>query len=183
MIHIVGTCHKTQLWTDLVRKKALGAAPLSKVAAFEKFVRDTATTLQATVIAEELSEDTVLNYGYNAESVAVVVARDLNIRHIFCERNRRDAQSLVEFAPGATERALVTDHPKAVSERFAIRENWWATQLALFSPNTTDIVFICGAAHCETFPATLKHQGAQARIHCLDWTLTSEIPCPCCMDG
>jgi hypothetical protein len=182
MINIIGTCHKTQLWTDLVRKRALGAAPLSKVVAFQKFARDAAVTLRATIIAEELSEDTVLNYGYHAGSVAAVIARDLNLRHLFCEPSARDRQLFADLASVVAEGTFgVPSGP--VSERFTIRENWWARRLAPFSPNTTNIVFICGAAHCETFPGTLKQRGFEARVHCLDWTSTFEIPCPCCTDG
>ncbi len=97
MIHIIGTCHKTQLWTDLVRKRAFGAAPASKVGAFQRYVRDATINLQASAIAEELSEEVVLEYGYSAESVAASVARDLNIRHIFCEPSRRERKSLEEL--------------------------------------------------------------------------------------
>jgi len=183
MIHIIGTCHKTQLWTDLVRKRALGAAPASKVGAFQMYVRDATIKLQAAAIAEELSEEVVLEYGYSAESIAASVARDLNVRHIFCEPSRCDLKSLEELATTATEPVAIGGYPKPLHGRFAIREAWWAMRLAPLNPNTTDILFICGVDHCETFPETLKSGGFQVRIHCPDWTLTAEIPCPCCMGG
>ena len=84
MIHIVGTCHKTQILTDLVRKKALGAAPRSKLEAFEKFLAGAAAKLGAVAIGEEMSEDRILDYGHNAVSVPQLVAEQLNLTHLFC---------------------------------------------------------------------------------------------------
>jgi hypothetical protein len=40
-----------------------------------------------------------------------------------------------------------------------------------FSPNTSSIIFICGADHSLTFLSLLQRHGLNARIHCGDCTL------------
>jgi hypothetical protein len=192
MIHIIGTCHKTQIWTDLIRKKALGSAPLSKVEAFQRYLADAAVSLRAGAIGEEMSEDRILDYGYNATSVAQLVARHMNIAHVFCEPNQNERQKLglragdemVEHVNGIVQRTgrpFPEVHSEEVRKQFPIREAFWATRLAAHEPDTNSVVFICGADHCETFPESVRQKGLEARLHCPDWTLLSEIPCPCCM--
>lgn len=192
MIHIIGTCHKTQIWTDLVKKKALGAAPLSKVEDFQKYLTDAAISLCAGVIGEEMSEDRILAFGHNATSVAQLVARRLNLPHVFCEPNYTERQELglragdemvdhVNGIANRTDRGFLEVQSEEVRKQFAVRESFWVTRLAPHDPDTNSVVFICGADHCETFSETLRQKGLEARLHCPDWTLLSEIKCPCCL--
>jgi hypothetical protein len=138
MIHIIGTCHKTQICTDLIKRKALGAPPLSKVQAFQKYITDAAISLHAAVIGEEMSEDRISAYGYNAGSVAKTVAQRLNIAHVFCEPNQCERQKLglragdemvehVNAIVKSTGRAFLEVHSEEVRKQFPIREDFWAT--------------------------------------------------------
>ena len=192
MIYIIGTCHKTQVWTDLAKKKALGAVPLAKIKAFQTFLIDAAISLRAVTIGEEMNEERISAHGHNATSVAQLVARHLKIAHVFCEPNQNERQELglragAEMVQHVHEiatkngRAFDEVHTEEVRKQFPVRETFWTTHLAPYSPETNSVVFICGADHCETLPETLRQRGFDARLHCPDWTLLSEIPCPCCM--
>jgi hypothetical protein len=139
-----------------------------------------------------MSEDRILAYGHNATSVAQLVARHLKIAHVFSEPNQSERQELglragnemVEHVHGIANRtgtAFLEVHAEEVRKQFAVRESFWATRLAPHNPDTNSMVFVCGADHCETFPETLRQKGLEAKLHCPDWTLLSEIPCPCCM--
>jgi hypothetical protein len=192
MIHIIGTCHKTQIWSDLIKKKALGATPLSKMEDFQRYLSDAAVSLRVAAIGEEMSEDRILDYGHNATSVAQLVARHSNMAHVFCEPNQNERQKLglragdemVEHVNGIakkTGRPFLEVHSEEVRKQFPVREAFWATRLASHKPDTNSVLFICGADHCGTFSETLRQRGLAARLHCRDWTLLAEIPCPCCM--
>ena len=191
MIHIIGTCHKTQILTDLVRKRALGAAPESKLKAFENYLADAARGLGAVAIAEEMSEGRIRDYGHNAVSIARMVARKLNSIHIFCEPDvdaRRElglraGQDMVDFVDEIVrrnDRDFLEVHQEEVRKQFTTRERFW---ISCIKPHLRKgpLIFVCGADHCETFPITLSEHGIDAQIYNLDWTLTAEIQCPCCM--
>ena len=191
-IHIVGTCHKTQILTDLVRRKALGAAPASKLEAFEKYLTETACRLGVVAIAEEMSEDRIRDYGHNAKSVAQSAAEKLKIAHLFCEPDQnarrelglRAGQEMAHHASQIAER----DHGdfeqvyrEEVRKQFPVREAFWASRLEVYEPLDNSILFVCGADHCETFLQTLHQAHVDAQVCCADWTVIAEISCPCCM--
>lgn len=192
MIYIIGTCHKTQVWSELVKKQPLGVVPLAKIKAFQKFVAEAAISLGAVTIGEEMSEDRMLVYGHNAMTVAQLVARNLKIAHVFCEPDQNDRRALGlragdEMAQHASEIATRTGrtfpqvHEEEVRKQFSTRERFWATRLAPYNPEGNSVMFICGADHSATFPDTLRQKGFRAIVQCPDWTLLSEIPCPCCL--
>lgn len=194
MIYLIGTCHKTQVWSDLVRRQPFGVVPLTKINAFQKFVTEAAITLGAATLGEEMNEERMLVYGHNAITVAQLVARQLNIVHVFCEPNETERQALglrvgdemVQHAKTIAARTAgdwVQVHDEEVRKQSPTRETFWAERLARYTPEANPVVFICGADHCATFPETLRHKGFEARVHCPDWTLLSEIPCdpPCCL--
>ena len=95
MIYIIGTCHKTQVWTDLAKKKALGAVPLAKIKAFQTFLIDAAISLRAVTIGEEMNEERISAHGHNATSVAQLVARHLKIAHVFVSQIRMRGRNWV----------------------------------------------------------------------------------------
>jgi len=190
MIHIIGTCHKTQVLSDLVRKKALGAVPKQKITAFQEFLTNTARALRVAVIGEEMSEDRIFAYGHNAVSVAQLVAKKLQIAHVFCEPDksaRRElglrageemAHHVAEIAK-RTNRDVIEVHSEEVRKQFPMREAFWLSCLEPHANNP--ILFICGADHCETFLQRCTGSGVDAQVYCPDWTLTAEVPCPCCL--
>jgi hypothetical protein len=148
MIYIIGTCHKTQVWNDLVKKQPLGVVPLAKINAFQKFVTEATISRGAVTIGEEMSEDRMLGYGHNAMSVAQLVAHHLKIAHVFCEPNQHERHALGlragdEMVQHATEIATRTNRPfvqvhgEEVRKQFSIRETFWAERLAPYNPQST----------------------------------------------
>ena len=146
----------------------------------------------AATIGEEMSEDRMAVYGHNAITVAQLVARHLSITHVFCEPNETERQALglrvggemVEHAKAIAARTAgdwIQVHKEEVRKQFSTREAFWTERVAQYDPEATSVVFICGADHCATFPETLRQNGFEATVHCPDWTLLSEIPCPCCL--
>jgi hypothetical protein len=96
----------------------------------------------------------------------------------------RVGQEMLEHASAIatkTGRAFIDVREEEVRKQFPLRERFWATRLASLSRNSDSVIFICGADHCETLPKTLRQKSLENRVHCADWTLLSEIPCPCCM--
>ena len=73
MIYVIGTCHKTQIMNDQVRRRAFGTVPLSKIEAFQQYLTDTARAVGAVAIGEELTAEGVSACGHNAVSIVELV--------------------------------------------------------------------------------------------------------------
>ena len=192
MIHVIGTCHKTQIWNDLVRKRALGAPPRSKLQEFQEYLTATAAGLGVTAIGEEMTADRVTASGDNAVSVARVVTTAMQIQHVFCEPDGEDREKLglragdemvrhVKGLAAVEGRDWTEIHREEVRKQFPIREKFWAEKLAVLCPNDRQTLFICGADHCQTVVQTFQHQELNVTVNCSDWTVLSKILCPCCI--
>jgi len=151
MIHIIGTAHSLQCWSDAIKSGIDCDADPAIVERFGRYLHDAALSLRATAIAEELSEQSVRDRQGGA-SVAKQVAGGLGLRHLFCDPDRGEREAL----------GISTCRD---------REDVWASRLEPLSPNDTSIIFLCGANHSDTFKMTLERRGLHARVHCDDWTL------------
>jgi hypothetical protein len=156
MIHIIGAAHrKTQFWSDLIRRgESMDTCPVI-VERFESYLRNAAISLNATTIAEENSKHLV-DQLEGGSSVAKKVAEELSLRHAYCD-------------PDLDERASLS-----VGIHKEDREPIWMDRIQPLSPNETSIIFICGADHSVSFHSLLGRNGLHARIHCPDWTETSQ---------
>jgi hypothetical protein len=153
MIHIIGTDHsKTQFWSDAIRQDRSLDTCAAIVERFEAYLRDVATSLKATVIAEEMSKRRVDLMGRGASSVAKKVAEELGLRNAYCDPDLEERRSL------------------GVGIRQEDREPIWRDRIQPFSPNETSMIFVCGAYHSISFQSLLERSGLHARIHCQDWT-------------
>ena len=152
MIYIIGTGHtRTQIWSDAIRNGESLDTDAATVQRFQLYLRNVAISLDAAMIAEELSRQAVEDRPGGA-SVAELVAHDLRLAHLYCD-------------PGRDER-------RELCIRTGIeREAIWLSRLQRLHPNLTSIIFICGADHCDSFKALLDQYELSARIHCSDWTL------------
>jgi hypothetical protein len=151
MIHIIGTAHSVQCWSDAIKSGIDCDADPTTVKRFERYLHDAALLLGVTAIAEELSQKAV-EQRRGGSSVAKEVARRLGLRHFFCDPDRDEREAL-GVSTGVD------------------REAVWASRLEPLSPNETSMIFLCGANHSDTFKRTLERRGLDARIHCDDWTL------------
>jgi hypothetical protein len=151
MIHMIGTDHsKTQFWSDAIRRDASLDTCAAIVERFEAYLRDAATSLKATVIAEEMSKQRVDQMGRGASSVSKKVAEELGLRHAYCDPDLEERRSL----------GICSED----------REPIWRDRIQPFSPNETSVIFVCGAYHSISFQSLLERSGLHARIHCQDWT-------------
>jgi hypothetical protein len=156
MIHIIGTAHSTQCWSDAVRKNEAANTCRVTVRRFESYLRDAATSLNATVIAEEFSRQLVDKLP-GGSSVAEKVPDELGLRHAYCD-------------PDLEERtALNVTNPED-------REPIWMERIRPFSPNDTSIIFVCGATHSVSFHLLIERNGIYARIHCQDFMQIPQAP-------
>jgi hypothetical protein len=154
MIHIIGTRHSLQCWSDAIRNGVDCDADSATVERFEHYLQEVAGMLHATVIAEELSQENV-EQRQGGASVAKQVADRMGLRHLFCDANRRERESL------------------GISTHDA-RECVWVSRIQPLLPNNISMVFVCGADHSQTFKATLENCGLHVRVHCDDWTLEAD---------
>jgi hypothetical protein len=181
MIHIIGTRHALQVWTDAKRKGESIEAKKKDVEAFEKCLTDAARSLRADLIAEEANEEFVGRHGQGAFSVAEAVARKFGIRHLFCdpdtgERRAMGLKTGGELTAHATAIANATGHDfmdvhdAELKKNFPAREAFWLERLGRFEPNKKSIIFVCGADHVDSFKALLESKEIAARVHYRDWT-------------
>jgi hypothetical protein len=156
MIHIIGTDHsKTQFWSDAIRQNKALDTCAAIVGRFAGYLRDAATPLKATVIAEENSKQRVDEMdGGSPASVAKTVAEELGLQHAYCDPNRKERSDL------------------DVGKHKEDRERIWMDRIQPLFPNETSIIFVCGADHSVSFQSLLERNGLRARIHCEDWTET-----------
>ena len=77
-----------------MRRQPFGVVSSTKINAFQKFVTEAAITIGAATLGEEMNDERMLVYGHNAITVAQLVARQLNIVHVFCEPNETERQAL-----------------------------------------------------------------------------------------
>ena len=152
MIYIIGTGHtRTQMWSDAIRNGESLDTDAATVERFQLYLRDASISLDAAVIAEELSRQVVEDRPGGA-SVAELVAHDLQLTHLYCDPDRDERRELCI---------------RTGTEREAI----WLSRLQRLHPNSTSIIFVCGADHCDSFKAMLDQNELYARIYCGDWTL------------
>jgi hypothetical protein len=152
MIFIIGTRHSLQYWSDAIRNGEDCDADPVTVQQFEDFLQHAAITLDATIIAEELSQESV-EERQGGVSVARQVAKRLGLCHLYCDPDRAEREAL----------SVSAGHE---------REDFWASRIQLLLPNDTRAIFVCGADHSRSFAWKLEGRGLIAQVYCADWTLT-----------
>src|SRR6516164_368004 len=93
MIHIIGTAHSLQCWSDAIKSGIDCDSDPATIERFEHYLRDAALSLRATAIAEELSKLAVEGREGGA-SVAKLVADRLGLRHQFCDPDESEREAL-----------------------------------------------------------------------------------------
>ncbi len=120
------------------------------------YLRQLATEIRPTVIAEELSQD-VLEIK-NAASNLKAVADRLSIEHRFCNPVLEERMR-VGLPPYGTE-----DCDPVEKSRFdAIREAYWLK--ALTDVLDRSVLFVCGADHGSGFSPLLDEQDIVAEVY------------------
>ena len=181
MIHLLGTAHSAQVWSDAKRNGVSLDADKEMMMKFEKFLEAVARVHEASAIAEEASEEWVLAHGPGVSSVAKDVSERLGIRHLFCDPNTEERRAIglkvgPEMMDHATKIAVQTGrdfvevYRQEIRKGFVLREGIWIDRLEKFDPNKAPLIFVCGADHVDTFGAALESKHTRTSVHCRDWT-------------
>lgn len=177
MIHIIGTSHSLQVWSDLRRANTEEA---TRIRAFEAYIALAVTAVRAEAIAEESSADFVACH-VGGTSVALGVAERMGLQHVYCEPDRSE-----RLARGLRFGGDLLVHARAIAQstgeneddvwkrevraQFQAREAFWIERLELHGCASIHVIFVCGADHAESFAASLRAAGIAASIYCPDWT-------------
>lgn len=170
VVHLIGTSHHYQYGVGAKRGKA--ACTEAQEGAFREFIRSKALACHAEAIAEELNEEGLREAG-KPVSVLQALAKELGLRHLFCEPDKTERAEL-----GVAEEALIrslawmNDQSEAevqaqLEKQFQIRETVWLQRLASLSVGP--VLFVCGANHVSSFSARLAANGASVRVVHTDW--------------
>ncbi len=138
VIYCVGVDHQVQHNGPTMipeREKAM--------AQFSLFVESKAKTLNVTLLAEEFNEDAMKD-SCASESTVRAIAKQLGIRHLFCDPTRAQRKE------------------RGIGKDIALRENYWLARLN--AHRTENILFVCGADHVETFGKKLIQDGYQVQV-------------------
>jgi hypothetical protein len=180
VIHIIGTAHSLQVWTDAKRNGESLDARREAVEAFESYLADVAGSWKADMIAEEASDEWVAAHGHGASSVAKDVATKLGIQHLFCDPDTGQRRAIGlkvgeelrahgMTVSKETGREWADVHDAEIKKQFSTREAVWLERLEGCGPNSRSIIFVCGADHVDTFKAALDAKKLIAGIRCRDW--------------
>jgi len=133
--------------------------------------------LRVDAVAEELNQE-ILDSHNHAESILKSIKTCLEtelghtIHHQFVEPTKdqkrclryKEDDEVLKLLKGASPNdpppELVWAHMAA--HQFPIREDFWLGKLKNYLE--TDILFVCGDAHCDTFPMMLEGKGLAHRV-------------------
>ena len=135
--------------------------------AFRAFVRMLAIRHAAHALAEELNEEGLYEHGIT-QSVLQQEASLLQLRHCFCEpcQAERTALGVLREDELRADAWQFDWSDEEVQRRwrdmFRKREAVWCERL--FRLDAWPVLFVCGADHADTFPATLRGRGVQVEV-------------------
>lgn len=141
MVFIVGVDHIIQ------HNGFSWAAKLSAIKVFSEYLEKIAQDFDVTVIAEEFSEES-LRINHVPMSTAQIVAKRINLKHLFCDPNREERKAL----------GISNDDD---------RERIWVERLRDVINET--ILFICGDRHLVSFKDKLLSEGVAIEIISQGW--------------
>jgi hypothetical protein len=182
MIFIVGVNHEIQYWFE-------GCSASTKE--FKKYLETEVVNRNITLIAEELSNETISNEAiskHNAaiDSVARVVASSKGSKHQFCDPDSKVRKDLgipchdkisndqikkklgLKLTGG-----LSPQEAKVFYEEYAkyhsVREEYWFSLIK--DCVCSNVIFICGDNHVENFHKLVIKKGCQAEVLSRDWKI------------
>lgn len=140
-VHLIGVDHIIQHDGHMDDQKA------AAIIEFQEYLRQQVGVICATVLAEEFSDDAIAKSRATI-STAAQVAKELGIKHLFCD-------------PGTAERT------RLAIDSSSQRENYWASKLA--QQDGEQVLFLCGDDHVASFSTVLRQQGMHACVLSKGW--------------
>jgi hypothetical protein len=139
---------------------------------FRQYLRQAVTSNEAAAIAEEMSVTALVENGLD-NSVAQLIASELGIPHALVDPNpderdrlgirQRNDIELIGFQTG-WDRAEIESK---VRQSYEVREGFWASRLS--DLGVYPVLFICGAAHVESFQDKLLTLGHDVAVLADNW--------------
>ncbi|MBK1888448.1 hypothetical protein Undi14_00275 [Undibacterium sp. 14-3-2] len=170
-LHIVGTGHHYQFGAGM--KFGAYECTLEDQAVFLAMLRSLAESVKADAIAEELSEQSLSEVGATA-SVPQLLARGLGLVHLFCDPNRDERRTLGIFDDNAirlsgfpSKKPDETEIQRRIDESCRFREEEWLRRLQALP--SSQILFVCGANHVNTFQLLAIDAGFKVSVAYADW--------------
>jgi hypothetical protein len=141
VVFIIGVDH-------IIQHNGFGwPAKSSAIKELSEYLEKIAREFDVTIIAEEFSEES-LRINHVTMSTAQIVAKRINLKHLFCDPNREERKAL----------GISSDDE---------RERIWVECLRDVIKET--ILFICGDSHIESFKDKLLLEGVTAEIVSQGW--------------
>lgn len=145
MIYVIGTNHELQ-HSGRIRRGQPDAVAAARSQFFD-YLQVTAKRLHISLIAEELAPEVLC--ALSAQSLARLVAEAIGAEHRFCEPSIDDRAAL-GLLPVGTEDLTDEQRSCAISKR----EWFWLSRMR--ADLHKSILFICGAAHVDSFADLLR---------------------------
>ena len=159
MIYLIGISHSFQIRTFIpISEGGLLDFDVPRACRFEKYLDKLVAQMKPQAICEECSETKllgVLEIDDRAYSIAKKISVHHNIKHVFCDPDRRE-RAVLYAANGTTE-------AEDENNGYPIREGEWLRRITPLLPDTL-ILFICGANHVATFKQMLKAQHLTVKV-------------------
>ncbi len=174
MIYLIGVEHKIQYDGSYAKSQ-------QERDKFSIYLKQQVLKLKISLIAEELSEEALRKYKGN-NSTAKLVAKELNVIHLFCDPNTNE-RKLAGIPPKEEiKNEIEKNIPKNYIHRYqlrdektneemkkyhTIREKFWVEKIKNYL--NQGILFICGAEHVQSFEKLLLENKCKASILIMDW--------------
>jgi hypothetical protein len=168
-VFLIGTNHKYQ-------RQILGA-PLYEIEEFCEYLTQVVAEHKVVAIAEEMSSTALAESGLD-NSVAHRVASQLGILHDLSDpsREERDRLGIQQRNDIELSGFFTGSDPDEIEAKVRrshdIREQFWASRLK--SMNAYPVLFICGAAHVNSFQEKLAALGYDVIVLIENWAPHAE---------
>ncbi len=147
MIFIVGVNHNTQYVRNDVKPST----------GFKNYLVDKITKYSLSLIAEELRKETIDKRNNAIDSVArVTTLSAADTKHLYADPNSAERKLL--GIPTDTS----TCSPEDRAKYDCIREKYWLLEIE--DQNCSNVLFICGDKHVDSFDSLLCNEGYQPKV-------------------
>ena len=141
---------------------------------FGKYIHECASDKKIRNIGEEMHDDFL---GKDTRSLCREIALNAGLHHIMCDPNDAERCSIgytsnVEYYSLQEDVIGPNDEQQRRwaefdAKQWHIRELFWFNKLKPYSKDNT--LFVCGAAHVDSFAALIADKGLEVQICCQTW--------------
>ena len=167
-IGLIGTSHPYQTAEE--------RCPPQGAQAFQRFLSEACRRYGIRTVAAEMNAEALAEVKRN-ESIPQRVAKDLSLKHRFCDPNREERGKLGIFQENYLRIKSFPNPPmpedeikRQLLEGDRRREQYWLECLLTEPQVEWPVLFICGADHVKSFERILKDKGFSVECIAEDWS-------------